>query len=236
MNGQVDPKEIALIAEAIEGLPASRDPYNPAQRDDVGDIDTDIAADESMPPDEPMPPDDQPMPGEEGKEDDLGLEPEMPDEGTKDEPDQTELQDQVNMPGPEAIENAIDDGMPFWEPMEVPNKKDLAFQRSDGFVLRARPLTSVPGKWVAQLYTGQKVIDKGMLFVPPDVDPTEYLQKMSDYMLDKDSNRFNQQPVPEEPLASVTPEAPIPEPEEPLAAGAEEDIGLDDENFEFNLE
>lgn len=207
---------IQKIAEDIEGLPDSTDPYAPARRPDVGDIDKDVATDP---------------------------EPEMPEEGTLDEPEQEPLEDEVDMPGDEQIEDTLESGMPFWEPIEVPNKKDLAFKRSDGFTLRARELSSVPGKWVAQLYTGDKILDKGTLFIPSDVEPTEYLQKMSDYMLDKESNRYNQKTQTFDTVPSEPPEMEV-EPvagseedlevgEEPLDAGSEEDLGLDDENFEI---
>ncbi len=85
---------------------------------------------------------------------------------------------------------------PTWEAFKLPNKKDMAFRRNDGFILRIRSLESVPGKFIAQLYTGDKLLNKGQVKIPGDVDPAQYVKDMADYMLDGDSNRYEQEAAP----------------------------------------
>lgn len=209
-----------ILKEAIEGLPVSHDPYEPAKRDI------------------------QPQPG--------------PDEpvGVLDTEDQdVELDDELgDMPANDDIAQALGEdpdqqqetNIPFWEPMELPNKKDIGYKRSDGFNLRARRLSSVPNKWVAQLYKDDEVLDKGTLFIGDDKDPGEYLQRMSDYMLDNESNRYTQQQLsPGDmlgPGAEIPPEGEEPaqlddeltdEPDDLVGPDVGEDLGIDDENFEF---
>lgn len=209
-----------ITTEAIEGLPASHDPYEPTKRDDLGIADPDLAEGPGL-----EPPEEEPG-VQPGPEDDIGQIEDPEQEGVPPEGAGAGI---AEPPSPEQP------SVPIWEPHQVPNKKDLAFKRSDGFMLRARSLESVPGKWLAQLYRDDKVIERGMLMIPNDVEPREYLQKMSDYMLDGDSERYQQQGTPEPgeepetmPLDTEGPEQDL------LDAGSEEDIGLDDEEFELD--
>jgi len=183
-------EHIQKIAEDIEGLPKSTDPYAPSVRD------LDKKPELKEPDEESI--------------GDIGKEPEL-------EPAE-ELLPKEPIPEEPELE------MPYWEPTETNNKKDIAFKRSDGFTLRARQYQSVPGKWIAQLYSKNKLLDWGNLFIPADIKPDEYLQKMADYMLDKDSLRYEQGEMGKEKKEPLEKEI-----EEPISPGADEDMGLTDE-------
>ncbi len=95
---------------------------------------------------------------------------------------------------------------PTWGSFSLPeNKAEMAFQRSDGFYLRARPFKSVPTKWMAQIFTQTEEVQTGHIFIPEGVDPGRYLQRISDYILDDESYRYQQsgadqqqqQPIPQ---------------------------------------
>jgi hypothetical protein len=61
-------------------------------------------------------------------------------------------------------------------------------EHKDGFVLRAKPLSSQQDskiKYITQLYKGDKMIEKGTIWVENEVDPREYLQNVSDRILDR---------------------------------------------------
>ena len=125
---------------------------------------------------------------------------------------------------------------PIWDPMELPNKQDLGFRRNDGFMLRARRLESVPNKWIAQLWIKDKVLDNGSLFIPKEEDPALYLQEMTNYMLDTGSFRYQQAGMEEPSEPFEEPQSLGPPPEELKEPGVEKEIGLSDENFEFEEE
>lgn len=198
-----------ILSEAIEGLPTSTDPYAPAKR--------------SGAPAQEEPLDQPPM---EEPEEQSGQEPDLGDD---------EIDDILEEPGgmPE---------MPTWEPFEVPNKKDMAFRRDDGFLLRARRLESIPNKWVAQLWkqgAEGEILDKGTIFIPDDMDPGEYLQKVSDYMLDGKSRRYTQSQMMPGLGGEGAGGGEIAEPggvPEADSAEADEEMGLEDEDMEFDLE
>jgi len=183
----------------IPGLPKSRDPYEPSVRDfekpmlgptvdssedeelDLGELENEGGeGEETKKPGELTPNYDE-IPGldpetdintSELNPDDVGeLGPEVPDEPAK----------------------------PHWGPVSLPNKKDVGFQRSDGFILRMRKLESVPGRWLAQLYRGDEVISGSgpkFLDVPGGEDPYKYAQKTADLSLDAFSKRYDQQMSP----------------------------------------
>lgn len=104
---------------------------------------------------------------------------------------------------------------PVWKPITLPNKKDIAFERSDGFRLRLRQITHVPGKWLAQLWKEKKVLESGQLIIPSDVDPADYVQKMADYMLDGQSERYEQTSPDTAPVQDYGTQKPEQEPLEP---------------------
>ncbi len=180
----------------IPGLPKSRDPYEPAERDfekpilgpmaDTPEDELDLGelGDEDEAGGEPVPNRDE-IPGL-GKEEDLGA-----------EIDTSELNpDDVGKLGPEVPDEPP---KPHWGPVTLPNKKDIGFQRSDGFILRMRKLESVPGRWLAQLYRDDDVVSgRGPKFldVPAGEDPYKYAQKTADLSLDAFSKRYDQQMSP----------------------------------------
>ena len=86
-----------------------------------------------------------------------------------------------------------------WQKYPLPNKKDIGFKRGDGFFLRIRKVDSVPGKYLAQLWKGNEVLDKGQVLVPPNTNPIEYIKSMADTMLDDNSKRYEQEEVPPPP-------------------------------------
>lgn len=191
--------KIKKIAEDIEGLPKSSDPYNPYAREDTNEV-------------EPLEqgPDTDEIEPTEDIDQEFGTEP--------------EITDNIDPLSDEEINEQP--ALPTWEQINSKNKKQVMFRRSDGFTLRAQKFDSVPGKWIAQLFSKDKILDKGMLFIPKNVDPVLYLQKMSDYMLDKETERFNTQTSVTKPTQEME--------KEPISAGSAEDIGLDNENI--NLE
>lgn len=173
----------------IPGLPKSRDPYEPANRDfekpilgpraDPDDDELDLGELEGEEPNKPTP----------NHGEILGL----GDENLGDV-DTSELNpDDVGELGPEVPDEPP---KPHWGPVLLPNKKDIGFQRSDGFILRMRRLESVPGRWLAQLYRDEEVISgQGPKFldVPAGEDPYKYAQKTADLSLDAFSKRYDQQ-------------------------------------------
>lgn len=192
--------KIKKIAEDIEGLPKSSDPYSPSEREDTDEV-------------EPL---------EQGLDTDESTESELDQElGTE-----PETIDNVDPLSDEEIDEQPT--LPTWEQINSKNKKQIIFRRSDGFTLRAQKFDSVPGKWIAQLFSKDKILDKGMLFIPKNIDPVLYLQKMSDYMLDKETERFNTQTSEIKPAQEMEKEI-----EQPISAGSAEDIGLDDENIDL---
>jgi len=189
-------------ARRIPGLPASRDPLAPMrdkQELSMGlerEKPTDLGQDELET--------GKPPPSQDAK-------PAAKDRSLKDELKDTDLDLLDQEPGQEepgqgeageiAGEEPTEE-KPTWQSVSIPNKKDRAYRRSDGFMLRMRPVESVPGKWIAQVWNDDKVLDKGQLMIPKDVDPDEYVQKMADYMLDGRSNRYEQQNAPSAAAAS----------------------------------
>jgi len=156
------------IREAIEGLPASLDPYSPSERSDADTPEPSEKQEGKAPDSEEEPEDLEALSGEV----DSLLEPPKPQR-----PSWRAL---TEMPG-------------AWSKMT--NAKDQMYERSDGFVLRFRPLVSVPNRFLAQIIRGDEVLEKGFVDVPMGIDPKSYLQKMSDTMLDAKSERY----APEEP-------------------------------------
>jgi hypothetical protein len=181
----------------IPGLPKSRDPYEPAKRDFEKPI---------LGPRADIPEDEEELDlGELGDEDEVG-EPtpnrgEIPGLGKEEDIgadiDPSELNpDDVGELGPEVPDEPP---KPHWGPVSLPNKKDIGFQRSDGFILRMRKLESVPGRWLAQLYRDDEVVSgRGPKFlnVPAGEDPYKYAQKTADLSLDAFSKRYDQQMSP----------------------------------------
>lgn len=225
--------KLKLLSEDIEGLPKSKDPY--ASEEEYDELDGDLEVGRQYADTDPEP--------YEGEED-------VPDyDDDMDDPpiykDETLGMDELTGEEPGEPEPTS----PPWEPFELPNKKDIGLKRADGFMLRARRIESVPGKWVAQLWNKEKVIDKGFLWIPTDVDPVEFVSKLADTMLDRDTFRYQQNPnegQPEVAMGGPEPELeeePLGEEpgleEEPEGLGEPgleepgEDIGLSDENFEF---
>ena len=225
--------KLKLLTEDIEGLPKSKDPYASEEEydeEEYDELDDDLEVGRQYADTDPKP--------YEGEE-------KVPDyDNDMDNPpiykDETLGMDELTgeeLDKPEPMS-------PPWEPFELPNKKDIGLKRADGFMLRARRIESVPGKWIAQLWNKEKVIDKGFLWIPTDVDPVEFISKLADTMLDRDTFRYQQNPnegQPEVAMDGPEPEGLGEEPEgeepeelgEPESEEPGEDIGLSDENFEF---
>ena len=185
---------LATINEAVAGLPVSMDPYAPTvARPDV-DMSSDTkppANSEDLPETDPSSAQQQPV---------VPAGPTAPGEM----PAQPGGLQGPAAPVPLSPETNV------WEKYPLPNKKDIGFQRGDGFFLRIRRIDSVPGKYLAQLWKDDEILDRGQVIVPPNTDPLEYIKSMADTMLDDNSERYEQEP---EPIAQ--------EPQLGPAAGAE---------------
>lgn len=133
--------------------------------------------------------------GDLGMEDDLGLEDE----------DDLGLEDEfVEAPQAQAK----------WSPVPTEDGT-IHSEHEEGFVLRAKPLSSQQDnkiKYITQLYKNDKIIEKGTIWVENEADAREYLQNVSDRILDRLGlfSNIEQQPEPIE----------APPPEE----GGEEDL------------
>ena len=72
-----------------------------------------------------------------------------------------------------------------WTPVPQENG-DIRSEHIDGFILRARPLSSKQEnkiKYAAQLYKNGKMVENGTIWIDRDVDATSYLQNVSDRIL-----------------------------------------------------
>jgi hypothetical protein len=182
------------------------------------------------------------------------MDPYVPSQRAEQTTDHTPKIDDTKPPPSQDVTKADDTPMldagllkptrPTWKPLQLQNKKDLGFTRSDGFSLRLRKVESVPGKWLAQLWNKDEVLEQGQLSIPNNVKPAEYVQKMADYMLDGNSNRYEQEGTEAQQAGDFTPEpkfAPmtdLPAQDEIEAAksdieptdnvGADEELPLDD--------
>jgi hypothetical protein len=190
------------LNEVIEGMPKTMDPYAASGRPDVR------MSSETTPPAE---------------------KDEIPDAGEPSGTDQPikPADEQIDIPpvGDESAGAAggIGPGPApappevMWEKFKLPDKRDLGYRRTDGFFLRFRK-TAVQGKYLAQLWRGDKVLSKGFTIVPVGEDPIAYIQGIADAMLDAGSERKKQE-EPEEPEEPLGPTE-APEGGEPVA-GAE---------------
>lgn len=209
-----------LLNEAIKGLPDSYDPYAGSERisqskPSLGDLDSGLDLGSSV----------------EGEDENKG---EVDINKASEKMSEPEKGQQIAPPPPSPT-------TPTWKLFPLPNKKDVGLRRSDGFILRMRKLGSIPNKWLAQVFSGNKVLDKGQVIVPQDVDPIAYIRDMADHMLDKLSERDveYQELAPDEGLEGMGgmggDEA------EPVVPGLEKEgesedlseLGLFDDNFEM---
>jgi hypothetical protein len=65
---------------------------------------------------------------------------------------------------------------------------EIKSEHIDGFVLRARPLSSKQGdkiKYASQLYLNKRIIEKGVIWIDKETDPREYLENISDRIISK---------------------------------------------------
>lgn len=65
---------------------------------------------------------------------------------------------------------------------------DIWSEHVNGFIVRARPLSAQQGskiKYMAQLFKDRKMLEKGTIWIDANVDPVEYLQNISDRILDR---------------------------------------------------
>lgn len=154
------------LEEAIAGLPQSINPYAPSERPDV-----DMASELKPATAEELPKPEEPISAEQP------IEPEPTPEAPE-EPSFT----------PSPIPPPTPKG-PVWEKKVLPNKKDIGFERSDGFGLRIRRIESVTGKHLAQIWKDDEVLEKGYVMVPLGEDPVKYIQGMADAMLNDGSER-----------------------------------------------
>ena len=174
------------LQEQIKGLPDTMDPYAPSTREQE-------EAQETA---------DTPSNTNENPED-----PEKAIVGPEEGPEEGQEEGQENLDAPEEIEKLdtelglqSEPKLPTWTTTNTKNKKDIVIQRDDGFKLRIRKMNIKPRRWIAQLWTKNKTLDKGFIDIPPNTDPTEYTQKIADYILDKDSERYKQRNPKEYPV------------------------------------
>ena len=73
-----------------------------------------------------------------------------------------------------------------WTPVSTDNGEIIS-KHIDGYVLRAKPLSAKSGsknKYIVQLHKG-KIIEKGIIWVDNNRDAREFLQNVSDRILDR---------------------------------------------------
>lgn len=222
-----------LLAEAIEGLPDSYNPYDKTSDDGQGDQkgdglgDTDSGVDLGSAVEGGGEPAGIESDGSGGSEEEGGGE--LAGINSNDVAQKMEEPEKGEQVAPPPAMPTV----PSWTSFPLPNKKDIGLRRSDGFILRMRKLESLSNKWLAQVFIGDKVLDKGQVIVPQDVDPITYIRDMADYMLDALSERDVQvNDTSEESAEAVVPGL---EQETP-GAGEQTDLselGLFDDNFEM---
>ena len=65
---------------------------------------------------------------------------------------------------------------------------DIWSEHINGFILRARPLSSKKGekiKYTAQLFKNNKMVESGVIWIDKNKDAREFLQNISDRILDR---------------------------------------------------
>lgn len=122
---------------------------------------------------------------------------------------------------------------------------DIWSEHLDGYVLRARSLSAKNGdkiKYIAQLFKGKKLIEKGVVWLKQSGDAQMMLQNIADRILDKMglvSHSLEQKPqepapaapMPEDDSAPNEGDLPSGEPDEE-GAGSIGDLDLGDEDLE----
>jgi hypothetical protein len=172
---------------------------------------------------------------------DLGLEEEGEDEGDDEdfEDELGGLDDMEDELGGMEDDLGLEDEEDFMEAPQaqvkwtpVPTEDGtVQSEHEEGFVLRAKPLSSQQGnkvKYITQLYKGNKIIEKGTIWVESEVDAREYLQNVSDRILDRLGlfSNVEQQPEPTEaPPSEEGGEEDLLGGEEDLLGGEEGEIG-----------
>ncbi len=134
-----------------------------------------------------------------------------------------------------------DDGLDLPEPIEQPEmippeeqikwtpvpqeNGDVWSEHVNGYILRARPLSSKEEdkiKYAVQLFEGDRLLEKGVIWIEQNSDPREFLQNVSDRILDRMGllNVSKMDAEPEEPEIDLD------------EVGAEEELDLDSEGEE----
>lgn len=163
INDPIDPEDYKTGDIEADDLPQDDEDEDIV---DIGDEEIDPIGDAALDDDEDLDDEEFDMELDNNNDDD-----DLPDAFTEEEP--------IDMVPPEEIVR--------WNPVPQENG-DIWSEHTDGFVLRARPLSAQQDdkiKYVAQLYKNDKTIEKGVIYIDQNVDAQEYLQNIADRILDR---------------------------------------------------
>jgi hypothetical protein len=109
----------------------------------------------------------------------------------------------VGLPEPTEIAPAEPEKQVKWTTIPT-DDNEIKSKHVGGFLLRSKPLSSRQGektKYITQLYKGNKILEKGVIWIDSSKDPRTYLQNVSDRILNRMGLSSNEieKPKPEEP-------------------------------------
>ena len=125
-------------------------------------------------------------------------------------PDPTALGVDVGLPKPTAI--AEPEKQVKWTTIPT-DDNEIKSKHVGGFLLRSKPLSSRQGekvKYITQLYKGNKILEKGVIWIDSSKDPRTYLQNVSDRILNRMGLSSNEIEAPKEPTMPEAGTEPIP--------------------------
>lgn len=111
------------------------------------------------------------------------FESELGDQATTDQ----ELNGNVGLPEPTAIAPVEPEKQVKWTTIPT-DDNEIKSKHIGGFLLRSKPLSSKQGektKYITQLYKGNKILEKGVIWIDSSKDPRTYLQNVSDRILNR---------------------------------------------------
>lgn len=124
-------------------------------------------------------------------------------------PDTPDLGASPELPQPVDITPVEPEKQVKWTAVPT-DDSEIKSKHVGGFILRAKPLSSKQGdkvKYITQLYKGEKIIEKGVIWIDSEKDPRTFLQNVSDRILNRMKLTSNEIEKPKEPEAV----APMPE-------------------------
>jgi hypothetical protein len=124
-------------------------------------------------------------------------------------PDVPSGDESLSLPEPTSIQTPIAPEKQIkWTVIPTDNN-ELKSQHVNGFTLRARPLSAKKDekiKYITQLYKGNKILEKGVIWIDSTKDPITFLQNVADRILNRMGLTSNEI---EEPKSEFTNEEPI---------------------------